>query len=159
MTPLPSTAFRFAGTDFKGGFGEQILGQSWVGHYGQNHHSQSTRIDLVECPKERKHPILRGVSKVHVTGGWVQRRTPTRLEYSDHGSTPDVDGARLVRTIRRSHPWLASGPATYYRQGRKQGQGVYLPVRSVPWICSIPGYRRAYSLNGIYWSVGLENED
>jgi hypothetical protein len=38
--------FRFAGKEYRGGFGEQVLGQSWVGHYGQNHR-QSTRIDLI----------------------------------------------------------------------------------------------------------------
>ena len=31
--------------DYTGGFGEQVLGQSWVGHYGKNH-KQSTRIDV-----------------------------------------------------------------------------------------------------------------
>ena len=40
------------------GFGHQILGNTWVGHYGQNHR-QGTRILLV--PGQKNHPILRGV--------------------------------------------------------------------------------------------------
>jgi len=64
--PYAKYSFRYTGKEYKGGFGEQILGQSWVGHYGQNHR-QSTRIDLIEAKK--KHPILRGVNKVHVQAG------------------------------------------------------------------------------------------
>ena len=48
----------YAGADFQGGFGRQILGETWVGHYGPNHQS-STRLDLV--PAMAGHPVLRGV--------------------------------------------------------------------------------------------------
>ena len=40
------------------GFGHQVLGQTWVGHYGTNH-KQSTRIAIV--PDKSSNPILRGV--------------------------------------------------------------------------------------------------
>ena len=36
--------FRYEGKDYHAGFGHQVLGQSWVGHYGKNH-QQSTRIE------------------------------------------------------------------------------------------------------------------
>lgn len=58
--------FRYNKEDFKGGFGEYVLGQSWVGHYGRNH-VQSTRIDLIEDKKN--HPILKGVKDVWVQAG------------------------------------------------------------------------------------------
>jgi len=48
------------------GFGHQVLGQTWVGHYGRNHR-QSTRITIVDTMKE--HPILRGVEDVWVQAG------------------------------------------------------------------------------------------
>ena len=48
------------------GFGHQVLGQTWVGHYGQNH-KQSTRITIVDAMKA--HPILRGVKDVWVQAG------------------------------------------------------------------------------------------
>ena len=51
------------------GFGHQVLGQTWVGHYGKNH-VQSTRITLM--PDKKSHPILRGVKDVWVqVGGYV----------------------------------------------------------------------------------------
>lgn len=52
--------------DWKGGFGEAILGEHWVGHYGRNH-KQSSRLQLEE--EQRDHPILRGVQDVHVQCG------------------------------------------------------------------------------------------
>src|SRR4051812_4738435 len=54
---------------YEKGFGHQVLGQNWVGHYGMNH-KQSTRITIV--PGEEAHPILRGVKDVWVqAGGYV----------------------------------------------------------------------------------------
>ena len=119
MTPMPNMTFVLQAPNYKGGFGEQILGQSWVGHYGQNHR-QSTRIDLV--PEKRNHPILRGVSKVHVKAGWLQRRSSTRLEYSNHGSTSYVDGAEWKKRSteathgKRVDPYLLP-PRTEKRAG------------------------------------------
>jgi len=44
--------------DYEKGFGNQILGNTWVGHYGHNH-KQGTRIETVA--EKRSHPILSGV--------------------------------------------------------------------------------------------------
>lgn len=46
---------------WKGGFGQQVLGDTWISHHGQ-HGSQSTRG--VIHPKAESHPILRGVKDV-----------------------------------------------------------------------------------------------
>ncbi len=47
--------------EWKGGFGKQILGETWVAHHG-GHGSEATRGVVEESSKE--HPILRGVSDV-----------------------------------------------------------------------------------------------
>ena len=52
--------------DYPGGFGRQILGETWVSHYGTNH-KQSSR--LVLQPDQASHPILRGVKDVWVQSG------------------------------------------------------------------------------------------
>ncbi len=56
----------FNGEPWKGGFGREILGEHWVGHYGANHKQSSL---LVLEPDQRAHPVLRGVSEVHVQCG------------------------------------------------------------------------------------------
>lgn len=47
--------------DWPGGFGKQILGETWVSHHG-NHGGESTR-GVVE-PENAEHPILKGVQDV-----------------------------------------------------------------------------------------------
>jgi hypothetical protein len=57
------------GQFWKYGFGEEILGEHWVGHFGKNHR-QSSNLILEESVLD--HPILRGVRKPHaVTGAYV----------------------------------------------------------------------------------------
>ena len=56
----------YNGKDYKGGFGEQVLGENWVGHYGRNHRQSS--ILLLE-KDQLSHPILRGVKNVHTQCG------------------------------------------------------------------------------------------
>src|SRR5262249_55022332 len=61
------------GPGYELGFGHQVLGQTWVGHYGRNH-QQSTRIAIVD--KMKTHPILRGVKDMWVqAGGYVGKPT------------------------------------------------------------------------------------
>ncbi|MEQ6118162.1 ThuA domain-containing protein [Reichenbachiella sp. MALMAid0571] len=52
--------YRYEGSkeEWHGGFGELILGETWVGHYGKNHEQAS--LVLVE-EENKEHPIMRGV--------------------------------------------------------------------------------------------------
>jgi len=51
--------YSFRGTpDFKGGFGRQVLGETWISHHA-GHGSQSTRGLIAKGAKD--HPILRGI--------------------------------------------------------------------------------------------------
>lgn len=58
--------WQYAGEEFSKGFGRQVLGETWVSHYGENH-KQSSRLEK-EVPA-KDHPILRGVSDMHVQAG------------------------------------------------------------------------------------------
>jgi len=72
----PYAHWSFDSTKWTGGFGQQVLGDTWVDHHGA-HGSQSTRgvID----PANKDHPILRDVADVwgptDVYG--IQRLQPT----------------------------------------------------------------------------------
>jgi type 1 glutamine amidotransferase len=64
--PFGKYSTGYNGDDFKGGFGRQILGETWVGHYGRNH-KQSSLLILEQDQLE--HPVLRGVKKPHAQCG------------------------------------------------------------------------------------------
>ena len=54
-------AWRNSHPDFKGGFGRQVLGETWIDHYG-GYHGQST-LGIIE-PEMKNHPILRGIDRI-----------------------------------------------------------------------------------------------
>jgi hypothetical protein len=57
----PYARFGYLDTNWPGGFGRQVLGQTWVAHHGA-HGKESTRG--VINPALADHPILRGVSEI-----------------------------------------------------------------------------------------------
>ena len=58
--------WQYPGAEFTKGFGRQVLGETWVSHYGDNH-KQSSRLDIV--PEQKDHPVFRGVKDMHVAAG------------------------------------------------------------------------------------------
>ena len=47
--------------DWPGGFGRQVLGETWVAHHGW--HAHEATLGIIE-PSAKDHPILRGVTQV-----------------------------------------------------------------------------------------------
>lgn len=58
--------YRYPGEEFNMGFGRQVLGETWVTHYGKNH-EQSSILGIES--QNAGHPILRGVSDMHTQAG------------------------------------------------------------------------------------------
>lgn len=54
----PYARYGYRSTDWPGGFGQQVLGETWVGHHGV-HGKESTRGVINEAFKS--HPVLRGI--------------------------------------------------------------------------------------------------
>jgi type 1 glutamine amidotransferase len=61
------TYFRYSGNskEWDGGFGRQVLGETWISHHGQ-HGKQSTRG--LRVAGEKEHPILRGINDGDIWG-------------------------------------------------------------------------------------------
>lgn len=57
--------YTWTSKEWDGGFGRQVLGETWVSHHGK-HGSQSTRGLIAEGMKE--HPILRGINDGDIWG-------------------------------------------------------------------------------------------
>ena len=71
----PYKSWHFRDKQWPGGFGQQILGDTWVAHYGK-FQKESTRADV--NPKQKDHPVLRGVADtifVHTDVNSVVRLT------------------------------------------------------------------------------------
>ena len=57
----PYAKYSFNNAKFSGGFGRQVLGETWINHYGR-HNMESTRATA--APGMEQHPILRGVGEI-----------------------------------------------------------------------------------------------
>ena len=60
-SPSPYVKFGWGNKEWAGGFGRQVLGETWVAHHG-GHKSEAT-LGVVE-PMAKDHPILRGVGQI-----------------------------------------------------------------------------------------------
>ena len=57
----PYAKYSFNSKDFDGGYGRQVLGETWINHHG-HHGKESARGVIDEAAKD--HPILKGVSDI-----------------------------------------------------------------------------------------------
>ena len=132
------------------GFGHQVLGQTWVGHYGQNHR-QSTRISI--APDKKDHPILRGVKDVWVqVGGYVGKPTDGEiltLAQPLNGMTPDSPADA------KKPPQPSEWTRTYKSASGQVGR-VFTTLYGTSEDITNEGYR-CLLMNGIFWAVGLES--
>ena len=51
----------FNSEEFDGGYGRQVLGETWINHHG--HHGKESTRGVIDA-EMRDHPILRGVEGV-----------------------------------------------------------------------------------------------
>lgn len=149
-SPYAKYDYNYKGADYMGGFGRQILGETWVGHYGPNHKS-STRLDLV--PEKTGHPVLRGVSNAWAElGGYnaypIEGSEILAMAQPLSGMTPDspVDEAKK--------PMAGAWVRTYKSESGKEGR-VFASTYGGSGDLLNDGFRRM-AVNGCFWAVGLE---
>jgi putative membrane-bound dehydrogenase-like protein len=137
-------------TGYELGFGHQVLGQTWVGHYGKNH-TQSTRISVVDS--RDSHPILRGVKDIWVQAGcYVGKPTDGEvltMAQPLNGMTLDspIDSTKM--------PMPSEWTRTYISESGKPGR-VFTSLYGTPEDLLNDGYRRML-VNGCFWTLGMES--
>jgi type 1 glutamine amidotransferase len=137
--------------EFKGGFGRQILGETWVSHYGTNH-KQSSRLLLPQDQVD--HPILRGVKDVWVqSGGYTADpaagSTVLAIGRILDGMTPDSPAAADKKDM----------PVAWYRtytSASGQTGRVFTTTHGASEDLLNEGFRRM-AVNATLWAAGLES--
>ena len=142
--------FAYKGADFTGGFGRQILGETWVGHYGPNHKS-STRLDLV--PGRAGHAILAGV-----TNAWAE----IGAYHADPIAGSEVQAmAQPLAGMRPDSPADETRkpvPGVWVRNYSYEGgpsARVFTTTYGASGDLENDGFRRLL-VNGCFWAAGLE---
>lgn len=137
--------------DYRGGFGRQVLGETWVSHLGRNH-AQSSRLILQA--DEASHPILRGVRDVWVqSGGYTANPMPDShilaVGQILNGMTPDSPKAEDKKDM----------PVAWYRTHiGKSGKParVFTTTHGASEDLLNDGFRRM-AVNATLWAAGLES--
>ena len=150
-SPFAKFDFQYQGADFNLGFGRQILGETWVGHYGPNHKS-STRLDLV--PEKAGHPVLRGVAHA-----WAEEGA-----YNAH----PIEGSEILAMAQPLTGMEPASPAddtkqpmpgawvrTYKSESGKEGR-VFASTYGSSGAFVNEGFRRML-VNACFWAAGLED--
>ena len=149
-SPFAKYDHGYKGDEFKNGFGRQILGETWVGHYGPNHKS-STRLDVV--PGKAGHPVLIGVKDV-----WA--------EIGAYNANP-IEGSEVLAMAQPLTGMTTASPAdetkkpmpgawvrTYMSESGKEGR-VFCSTYGASGDLENDGFRRMV-VNACLWAVGLE---
>ena len=148
---------KWKGEDFYHGFGRQILGETWVTHYGRNH-VMSTRLDIV--PENASHPVLTGIED-------VDGRADMWVEAGGYWVEPKEDCTVLAESIPLESMDPTAPPAegkewcpgawtrTYTFEGGPEGRvfnttyGASEDLRNEPF--------RRMLVNAVFWASGLED--
>ena len=145
-------AYNYKGDDYEGGFGRQILGETWVGHYGPNHKS-STRLDIV--PGKEGHPILRGVNHAWALIGAynaypIEGSEVLAMAVPLNGLEPGSPADESKKAMAGA--WVR----TYKSVSGKEGR-VFTTTYGASDDLPNEGLRRMI-VNACFWAVGLEKK-
>jgi type 1 glutamine amidotransferase len=136
---------------YENGFGHQVLGNTWVGHYGENH-KQGTRIQLI--PEQKQHPILRGVGDgafVHA-GAYVGKAAPDFTVLAN--SQPMVSMDPKADLDQSKPPMPCTWTREYTSPSGKKSR-VFHSTQGASEDMLDERYRRMI-INGTLWAMGME---
>ena len=148
--PLVKYSYHYTGDDYKGGFGRQVLGETWVGHYGTNH-KQSTRLDMIQ--DQAGHPVLQGVKDMWVQAGAyfakpMENSTILAMAQPLNGMTPDSPADEKKAAV--PGVWVREYQGAEGKKGR-----VFTTTYGASEDILNDGFRRLL-VNACLWAVGLE---
>jgi type 1 glutamine amidotransferase len=137
-------------TAWKDGFGEFVLGETWVSHYGTNH-KQSSRLIIEDSQKN--HPIMRGVKDMWVqSGAYTTYPKGTVLARGEvlNGMTPDSEPDKTKELLPVA--WVRN----YQIESGKTGRAFATTHGASEDILN-DGFRRMV-INSTFWAMGMEKK-
>jgi len=147
----PYAKYSFRDKNFDGGFGRQILGETWINHYGK-HQKESTRG--VAAKGMEDHPILRGCDDIWgpsdvygittLTGDSKPLVMGVVLEGMNPDDKPNTEKEMVPVTWLKSYTGAKGKTAKVFTT--TMGHGGDLQNESV----------RRMLVNGCYWLLGME---
>lgn len=149
-------SFNFGDASYKGGFGRQVLGETWVSHHGA-HGKEATR-GILE-PKAAGNPILKGIKDGEIWGktdvyGVHLPDDCKVLVYGQVVAGMKPEDPAVVG--KKNEPMM---PIAWTRQLPVEGKErrVFCSTMASSQDLLSEGLRRLF-VNASYWGVGLEDQ-
>jgi hypothetical protein len=151
--------YSWASKDWDGGFGRQVLGETWISHHGI-HGKQSTRGIIARA--QNKHPILRGIKDGDIWGPTdvygVRLPLPGDSKPLVYGQV--VDGMKPTdkpASGKQNAPLMPVAWVKSYKGAKGKTARVFTTTMGAATDLSSEGLRRLL-INACYWAVGLEDK-
>lgn len=144
--------WQYPGEEFHLGFGRQVLGETWVTHYGTNH-EQSSRLEIM--PDQADHPILRGVEDMHtVAGCYTADPIEGSVVLAKGIVLNGMDADAPVDTTKEAMPvaWVR----TYTSKSGKDAR-IFATTQGASEDILNDGFRRLL-VNAHLWCLGMEEQ-
>ncbi len=149
----PYAKYSFRNHKFKGGYGRQVFGETWINHYG-HHQVESTRGIIADGMQA--HPILKGVKDI-----WGESDVYGLTTL--HGNcTPLVMGVVLKGMKPTDKPNMKKPPIPVvwtktYTGDKGKTARIFTTTMGHSFDFLNEDFRRLL-VNGCYWSVGIEKK-
>lgn len=151
--------YTWTSKEFDGGFGRQVLGETWISHHG--HHGKESTRGLVAKGQE-SHPILRGIKDGDVWGPTDVYGVKLPLPGD---SQPLVLGQVLVGMNstdapvegKKNDPMMPVAWTKSYTGSAGKKARVFTTTMGSSTDFATEGTRRLL-VNACYWSLGLEDK-
>ena len=149
----PYAKYSFNSQEFDGGYGRQVLGETWINHHG--HHGKESARGVID-EENRDHPILKGVTDIwgpsDVYG--IKSLTGDDVQVLVHGQVlvgMEPDDPPKPDTSTMPMAWIKT-----YTGETGNTCRVFNTTMGASVDLESEGLRRLL-VNGIYWCVGLED--
>lgn len=148
----------------QGGFGKQVLGETWVNHHGSHKH-ESTRGLIVKG--QESNPILRGIKDGDIWGptdvytvnlplpGDSQPLVLGQVLVGMNPSDPPVVGPSGPKGIHKNEPMMPVAWTKTFTGTAGKPARIFTTTMGAATDLESEGVRRLL-VNAAYWAVGLE---
>jgi type 1 glutamine amidotransferase len=144
--------------EWDGGFGRQVLGETWIAHHGE-HGKQSTRAIVV--PEQAKHPILRGIGDGDI---WTRTdvyevRVPLPGDSQPLMLGQVLEGMKPADAPvpgKQNNPMMPVAWIKSYQGARGQSGRVFTTTMGAAQDLESEGLRRLI-VNACFWAMRLED--
>lgn len=150
----PYAKYDWRNKEWPGGFGQQVLGETWVNHHG-NHNKESARA--VVNPQFKDHAILRGIQDIWVPSDvYTVAHLPKDAQVLMNGQVltgmeptdKPLDGAK-------NNPMMPIAWVRNYTGDSGKASKIFTTTMGAAVDFNDEGLRRLV-VNACYWATGLE---